>query len=594
LAKRAVAAETPLKRAAATPPANLDSKLIPANSPKADAARAAAAPVEVTVAGGGLIRNILIIIGLSVGIYFAWGLYEQKSAATRLAEEKHYQEVEARNKAKLEAEKARLEQQRQQARSAEPPKPRPTEPATQGGETPMESLARLKAKLAGGARDELPLGSFGFGEHRFFLVTKPLGWREAREFAEDHGGHLAILPTTMAIEMTSGKLPAETTAWIGGGISGRGQWNWLDGSPLTRPSGSGTFATLSSLGLVLAHPAAEKHPFLIQWKTEGTALPATLADNLKRAADGLAASKAAFPTGTEPFENRYFLLVQRPTTWKDADAMARMAGGNLAVPSNRTELAWIQQHLAEQLPGDGVCWFAGRRSGDIWSWTTTEPWVEVKWSAAPPANATALAVNATGEWLALDPETRVSSFLIEWSRDAPAATGATGATTPAATGGDALPSDLKVLKSQATTVCRQYLDARDTALGENSAGFRRDIDSWYRGLVHSEQDNQEKLYEKLKALVGADKRLADGSKLDDPPAKVAKALDAYTAEQKEIDLEFGKKVMALREKFLARLTAATAAADNTGQSLAAKAIKAEMAAAGNDLPGFIKYLIEAN
>jgi hypothetical protein len=451
----------------------------------------------------------------------------------------------------------------------------------------MESLARLKPKLASGAREDLPMGTFGFGEHRFFFVPTPLPWREARQFAEDHGGHLAILPTTMALEMTAKELPEAATVWIGAGISGRGQWNWLDGSTVPRATGAGSFAAMAKAGhLVLSHKSSEKFPFLIQWKTQGTN-GASLEESLERAAESLKTAKPVFPTGTEACENRYFLIVERSLTWKEADALAQKAGGHLAVIVSRNELAWIEAHLAAELPADGVAWFGARRSGEIWSWTTREPWTAVKWSQELSAKATALAINARGQWLALDPDQKASAFLIEWSRDS-------GTSPGAETKADGLPAEFKVRKNQAAAAYRQFADTRDKALAENMKSLRSAVNSWHRNLVHSAQDDHKDFHSKLTTTLGASDRIGDTSRIKDPPAKVASILEGYLDEQKKIDLEFTKKIMTLREKYLELLTTGAASAENSGQSSAAAAIRAEMAASGGDFASFTGYLSEAN
>ena len=542
---------------------------------------------EVKVSGGGLARNILIIIALCVGIYFAIGVYDERVAEQAIARKKYDAELAAKMEAKLATENlaaARAAERAQEVRQPE----RPSLPAAgSGGETPMESLARLKPKLVSGAREDMPIGTFGFGDHRFFFVPTPLPWREARQFAEEHGGHLAILPTTMALEMTAKELPEAATVWIGAGISGRGQWNWLDGSTVPRATGAGSFAAMAKAGhLVLSHKSSEKFPFLIQWKMQGTN-GASLEEALERAAESLKTAKPVFPTGTEACENRYFLLVERSLTWKEADALAQKAGGHLAVIVSRTEMAWIETHLAAELPADGVAWFGARRSGDIWSWSTREPWSPVKWSQEPSANATALAINARAQWMAIDPEQKTSAFLIEWSRDS-------GTSPAAGTKIDGLPAEFKVRKNQAAAAYRHFADTRDKALAENCKSLRSAVDSWHRNLVHSAQEEHQSFHSKLATSLGTSDRIGDISRIKDSPAKVTVMLETYMDAQKKIDLEFTKKIMALREKYLEVLTTGADSAENSGQSSAAAAIRAEMATSGGDFASFISYLGEPN
>jgi len=553
-----------------------------------------AATPKVKISGGGLVRNILIIIALCIGIYYALGLYKEKAANQLTQKEDFEREKKAKLEAQLEAEKRRIEDARAAAQApvtgpGSIREPVPELPSGPGTETAMDSLTRLKPKLLAGEREEFPLGTFGFGEHKFFFVPTELPWREARQFAEDHGGHLAILPTTMALELTSSKLPDEATVWIGAGISGRGQWSWLDGAAVTRASGVGSFAAMSKAGnLVLSYPSSKKFPFLIQWRTQGTN-GAALEESLERAAASFKTDKPVFPTGTDACENRYFLLVQRSLTWTEADALAKKAGGHLAVITSPNVRAWVEAHLDSELPADGVAWLGGRRSGEIWSWTTREPWSPPKWSTEPAANATALAINARGQWLASDPDQKVSAFLIEWSQSSPAAQ-----TTGTGAAAQALPAEFKVRKNQAAAAYRGFVEARDKALGENIKSFRTSIDSWQRNLVHSSQNDHKELYAKLLATLAGATRIGDTSKIKDPPTKVAALLATHLDEQKQIDLEFTKKIMGLREKYLEVLTNGAASAQNSGQSGAAAAIRAEMAASGSDFSAFTRYLSEAN
>lgn len=211
-------------------------------------------------------RNLVIIAVLLVSIVIAWGAYgrkkKKKAQARDLELAEHEKVIPTATPKKV------ASRPPDSGPSGRPkPRPQPKLPAPESELPP--TLARLKRDLALGNRSRFPKGTLERGEVRVFFVDEPMSWRKASEFAEDHGGHLATLPSEAEKSSLFSHTPKGVTVWLGAGSAGPSRWGWVDGSPWTlsdSPSeSSGAYLVLSSSGTILSKPGGTEYPFFIQW-----------------------------------------------------------------------------------------------------------------------------------------------------------------------------------------------------------------------------------------------------------------------------------------------------------------------------------------
>ena len=292
-------------------------------------------------------------------------------------------------------------------KTQEPKPPLETTPPPQEKkiETPLQALARLKKDLLEGKRSEFPPSSVTQGDSTYFLVSTKLTWREARDFAEDHGAQLALFPTTEKIHWAAKTFSKNLPAWVGASDSGtEKRWVWEDGTAVeatlwakgepnnltTQELDGEDFAALSQDEASLVDLAdMTKSPFILEWKSDAQR-PGSLANQLKRTGDALQAKKPpVFPNGSFNVGGARFLLVQKALNWESASKLCQSAGGHLAVLSNPKEAAFVYKYLKERLPENSSCWLGARRNPvapEIWNNITGELFDYHQWSAEQPDN----------------------------------------------------------------------------------------------------------------------------------------------------------------------------------------------------------------
>ncbi|MCW1913300.1 protein kinase [Luteolibacter sp. GHJ8] len=148
-------------------------------------------------------------------------------------------------------------------------------------ETPMESLGRLREKLASGNREEMPKGATLLGDRYFMVVSRPLSWTAASSFATMHGAQLFMALTPADLRKVSALMPeaesgAEAGLWIGAGMTGADAWMWVDGSPWelsVKPGGEGVYVIVDAQGAPQMRERVDRYPFVIQWRKDGASVP---------------------------------------------------------------------------------------------------------------------------------------------------------------------------------------------------------------------------------------------------------------------------------------------------------------------------------
>ncbi len=554
--------------------------LLKAASPQAAAQRPAAAPpltgpqlppktrpVHKVGFNWKLLRNLVIIAGLLYAIKFAWDFKERKAV-----------NVERQNRealAKAEADKKRaIEEARKKAlANGNRPKTPPSGPADRDiappppSETAAESLERLRSALADGDRSELPKDSQRRGDNDYLLVTTPLTWTEASWFAEQHGAHLAIPNASADLTWLVTSVAKGSPIWIGAGRSGRSSWTLSDGTPWTpgkQPSGLGPYLCADKHGLLRAVGPAEKMPFVIQWRRDGSN-PAALAKLFKSTADSIAAGKAVFPPGIRVFDNRFYLTVSRDITWRNAVDLAASSGGHLAVASDLTETSNLQQ-LVSEFPANTKFWIGGFLRDNHWLWITGEPWKTAKW--ATDADQTSpnggLCIRPKDGWDAADISGELPGFIIEWSTDRKGSTAADPSTSSTQS---PVGEDIAALTTKAAELLTASDRKRGEALAANAGKFSWDLDIVLRSMNKGDQSIWSGHVARLKASV-INNRLptsiprTSGIILSDKMSEIAQYASTTQA---RIDTEFATEAERVRSAFVTKVRAAETDARESGQ-----------------------------
>lgn len=397
------------------------------------------------------------VVGLLVIVLLA------ANSGNKSADSKKDSQAERAEKARKQAEKAEKQRnerqaQRDRANHRHQPKkdpeaadkgepagtiPQPDDPPKVVRVSPLEALKALRPALAAGARDAFPPGTEARAGSHFLLADQAMSWEAAKEFAEDHGAHLAVLASAADRKWFREKFPSDAPVWIGAGMAAADKWQWLDASPWN--NGAATlvaapeqrFVTIGKAGELGAQAADETFHVALQWRDDGSN-PGTTGAQLKRTADSIRSQGlggATYPVGTRSYAaaDSHFFIVPKPTSWDDARKLALAAGGYLAVPSSKAESAWIREAFRAPAGPDRVLWIGGYRlkPEEPWRWLSREAWNNNSgWlggsapiDSNPGRLLLRLAADASGGWVPSDGgDGAAIGMLLEWSPPKQAAT----------------------------------------------------------------------------------------------------------------------------------------------------------------------------
>ncbi|BCX47389.1 C-type lectin domain family member a isoform 1 precursor [Haloferula helveola] len=525
-----------------------------------------------------IVRNLLIIAVLLVAIAFTWkalkAAREKKDIENARIQKENFEAKErARAERERAAEEARIAAERERERQPViPDMPEPKE------ETPMESLERLQRDLSRGGRAEMPIGTVRHGESDFFLVPDEMSWHRAAAFAEEHGGHLAVIHSEDDTTWLSQFLPKDTVSWVGAGRSLGDQWVVIDGTDLElekNPSGVGNYATLDNLGLLRARRASDEFPFVIEWRRDGSN-PATLAAMLRRTRETLEKPNPVFPPGTDSLDARHFAIIPRPVDRIEAEQLAELAGGILAVPASREEAEWLSDRCEKLVAEDGF-WLGGTRDGKVWKWDSGEKWAFALWNddADVSGGGEGLVLVPKSGWHDADPDDKMSGLIIEWSSDAEGAEANPDEIASTHTG-----SGTGELKKKAAELVEQAIQERDDKLAANVRTFNWDLDVWYRGLNPKDSVRWEPHVKGLKAMVEGNRVPAPSAFADEGEValseQMAKVCTFCYNKQVEIEAAHSSKLRRLRDAYVQRLREEGKKAMDSGQRGVADAISEEI------------------
>lgn len=564
------------------------------NNPQKPSASPENAPPQVQIQTGSnwsLVRNLLIIASLIVAIGFTYK-YLERTKKERTANNQRTQqekfEKEQRDQASQRQNERKTKDQANNPAARPKLQPKPPEPKV---ETSLDTLQRLRSKLARGERDEMPLGTKRRGDSDYLLVTTPMTWHEAAAFAEDHGGHLAVVTAEEDVTWFTQITSDETPFWIGAGRAGRGDWIMVDGSdwPLAKaPGGAGSFAALDPIGLLRARKANDLYPFVIQWQRDGSN-PATLSTMLGRTRESLENPTPIFPPGTIGLDARHFLLIPRAIDRRQALQLAEQAGGLLAVPASRDEASRLAELAAEANAPLGL-WLGASRSGAIWKWDTNETWEFAEWASdADQENGGSAMVLVPGKgWKDADPEQIASGLIIEWSSDFKAAQAKPEEIAQVG-------SDMGALKVKAAELINAARKEHHERLAANARTYVWDLNVWLRGLKKSEADKWTTHVDELKKLIVRDRvpvpnQFGPESTIE-LSIQMAKICAYGDKKQNEYDVELESKLTRIRKAYLTRLNKSATTAEQSGQAALAREIREQMSAA-DDLSSWADSLTE--
>lgn len=554
-----------------------------------------------------LIRNLIIIAGLSVAIWGAWNVLQFRTADIA-AKQAVIDKAAAKEKRKKEAAMAarRLELEERQRLQAEQNPKKGTgsstpSTATSGGEpmplpepepvvplTPLEQLAELKSALAAGNRDGYPEGTQQRGSSHYFFVETPLTWYEAITFAEDHGGHLSVLPSDSDLAWVKTLITSGDQIWLGAGATARNGWEWFDDSAEFKDqkltTSVGTAATVTKFGPIKGAKPATQLPFVIEWKNDGSN-NGTQKAQLSRLVETIEARDTSWPPGTLTLEERRYLIIGRKLTLAEAESYALSYQGHLAVPSSEIEASFLRDTAA--VSGLEKLWLGGQQKDSSWAWLTNEPWTFARWGDGFPSeesDLTGLVLTKDG-WQNTDPNLEASGFVIEWSDDAKnAPKSATVASLDSS-------AELRKLQAIAKGVLEKSIAAYAKKVKMNSEAQGSVMRQWIRNIPKEDALIYGSIYDSYVTLIEVSTgRLPDPASTQELPAlpqKAAEVLNRHFQEQVKFDAELEESANSLRASYLRQILAKIAELEGKGLKSQTGVLTSEIEAVGQTGKDFL-------
>jgi len=364
----------------------------------------------------------------------------------------------------------------------------------------------------------------------------------------------------------------------------------IDGTNWTLPirnTSNSNYASVDYTGILTPRPPFEKHSFYIEWTNTSTH-PASLKNQLIRCAKTLQSDTPQFPAGSIKYDNRNYLIVQKKYDWQTAQKLAKLGGGNLAVPSNRDENQWIVEFISEHITSKKeACWIGGLKlsSQPLWQWVTGEPWEFAKWTQGAPKNQQntdyGCAVIPSQRWKDYEASEQLSYFLIEWSSDNEGHKEVQHNTI----------SSNPVTEKQA--ICLKFLNIikkkYEKLFANNIISYERDIRVFHRGLPKGKQ----KAY--LAGITDMQSRYVNGRIPNDiphknMPPKLEKILNDYTKRQAKYEKDYLKEVEKLQQKYRKSLSISAKKYQQKGLKSPLQKIQAELKATKIPVQEFIEYI----
>lgn len=533
-----------------------------------------------------IIRNVIIIFALLGAILVAWqGLkvVREKRDAKQARQDQIKQEQEDKRK----AEAIRKEEERQARRNSMNNRRRPDIPTDIDTDTStIETLSGLKLSLKSGKRNIFPKGTKVDGNRARYFVSMPMSWYDAQAHAEEHGGHLAVFEDMPKLDKFTQSMSTSGSIWIGAGTCGDRRWCWVDGTPWSldvRKTAKLSFVSVDETAILTPRSPIEKLPFYIEWTMDGSNA-ASLESQISRSSY----SEKIFPAGTISYDNRYYLIMDRPMSWESAHQLAEKAGATLAVPSDNNESEWLSNFVKDILGSRDKAWIGGiQQSANTWTWVTGEPWSFANWGSnqpdLSPNSKLACSIDSDGKWDDLYITSNADAFILEWSgKKAEITPDASDTVNVEPNAAD----QLSKLRSKCMDLVSKEKQKHQKSIHTNFKIFEQQVGSYKRSLSNEVRARYEPGINRL-LEVQNDNRLPRTFSDRNMPTKLREILDDCVEREDRIDKAYFESAEKLRTLYQGKLSELAAKLKETGLNAQKRLVDRELEKTRGSIKSFI-------
>lgn len=449
------------------------------------------------------------------------------------------------------------------------------------GETPAQSLMRLREALVQGKLGELPVGTISRGDWHYFHVSRPATWSSARRMAQAFGGHLAIVENPEDLSWLARSLPPmkdedprRQLVWIGATRQDSDSWRWVSSAvwqPESEVEGDGDFATIDRQGALRARSTEDEHPFFIQWHRDGLD-PTKARLLLAITGQSIPSGNPIFPVGTERLGERRLFVVKEPGSYGEALELAQMAGAKLMTVATEEEADWLEERL-NRVDAPDTIWLGATMTDHAWSWNDSQPWNFARWSkSSSTGSGDYLLARRESGWDAQARDFKASGLILEWSDESVAER----RYRPLA--------DHREFTARARELLGEFQVVRNKAIRANTDSYLWQLDLWLRRRSNNSE------IARWTPRVRAVKKQVQGGRIpgDLPrrpdstyPGEIHELAVHHLKKQQEIDKEFFAKAQSIRDSYVDRLEQEVAAARTSGQREATAFFTGKIAAAAD-------------
>ena len=220
--------------------------------------------------------------------------------------------------------------------------------------------------------------TYTFNGNTYACIDKPMTWKEAEEYCEILGGHLATITSAEEQKFISEIVlakPQKGYYWLGGtDENSEGNWEWVTGEEWSYTNWSwGQPDNMSGIENYLHLYTSNK-----TWND-------MVLDG------GNVYHKENYGIICEwenPVKHSRYEVFYDGLTWTEAEAYCESLGGHLATVTSEEEYDTILSLIPSNSP-KSVFWIGGTSAGNngVWKWVTDEEWVFDRWASTQPDHA---------------------------------------------------------------------------------------------------------------------------------------------------------------------------------------------------------------
>ena len=255
--------------------------------------------------------------------------------------------------------------------------------------------------------------------------------------------------------------------------------------------------------------------------------------------------KPKHPPLTKAQSNHNYLVIYRKMSYEQAETLARLAGGHLAVISSSRESDDIEEYLQNALPENTNVWAGYKTKGSTWITTSIEEKPAFPWASQPPADSKAAALKFNGSNLKLEAQPNraiLDGCIIEWSNDEYEAYRALFVFKNT--------SNINTLKEEAKKMIELQNNYFQYRLGLCPKRLSWIIRTWKNGATKTERESREASLSAMIAQLGSQKEIPNSFKVDGLPSAIVDqaiaAIDAQTA----LHSAHTKQISTIRDGYL--------------------------------------------